>query len=196
MSSFASERVALTSPGPRSRANALADRLEAGVRALAAFASTLTDAEWHARVPNDGRKVGVLVHHVASVFLLDIKLALTVATGDAVKGVTMNTIDEMNAQHAKEFDSVTKDVTLDLLRRTGAAAAAIVRSLSDEELARAAPVSLYSDAPLTCQFVLEDQAVRHSYHHLACIRAALKRQDPPGPVASGRVATVEAGKRI
>jgi hypothetical protein len=35
-------------------------------------------------------------------------------------------------------------------------------------------VSLYSDAPLTCQFVLEDHAVRHSYHHLARLRAALK----------------------
>jgi hypothetical protein len=47
--------------------------------------------------------------------------------------------------------------------------------LSDEELNRAAPVSLNSDAPLTCQFFLEDHAVRHSYHHLARIRAALAR---------------------
>ena len=36
----------------------------------------------------------------------------------------------------------------------------------------AAPVSLNS-APLTCQFFLEDHAVRHSYHHLARIKAAL-----------------------
>jgi hypothetical protein len=35
-------------------------------------------------------------------------------------------------------------------------------------------VSLYGDAPVTCQFMLEDHAVRHSYHHLAGIRAALK----------------------
>jgi hypothetical protein len=34
-------------------------------------------------------------------------------------------------------------------------------------------VSLNADAPLTCQFFLEDHAVRHSYHHLAKIRAAL-----------------------
>jgi hypothetical protein len=31
-------------------------------------------------------------------------------------------------------------------------------------------VSLNADAPLTCQFMLEDHAVRHSYHHLAAIR--------------------------
>ena len=39
---------------------------------------------------------------------------------------------------------------------------------------RAAPVSLNSDAPLTCQFFLEDHAVRHSYHHLPQIKAALE----------------------
>jgi hypothetical protein len=53
--------------------------------------------------------------------------------------------------------------------------AAAVRALTDAELERAAPASLYSDAPVTCQFMLEDHAVRHSYHHLARIRAAVQR---------------------
>jgi hypothetical protein len=69
---------------------------------------------------------------------------------------------------------VTKEAAVDLLRRNSSAAAAAIRALGDEELARAAPVSLYSDAPLTCQFMLEDHAVRHSYHHFARIREALK----------------------
>jgi hypothetical protein len=34
-------------------------------------------------------------------------------------------------------------------------------------------VSLNADAPLTCQFMLEDHAVRHSHHHLARIKATL-----------------------
>ena len=140
-----------------------------------AFASPLSDADWHARVPKDGRKVGVTVHHVASVYPLEIQLALTVAGGQPVVGVTMDHVNEMNAGHAREFDAVTKDAALDLLRHNSAAAAAAIRALSDEELDRAAPVSLYADAPLTCQFVLEDHAVRHSYHHLARLQAALKR---------------------
>jgi hypothetical protein len=82
----------------------------------------------------------------------------------------------MNAAHAKEFDGVTKKAALDLLQKNSAAAAAAIRALSDDELDRAAPVSLNSDAPLTCQFVLEDHAVRHSYHHLAKVRSALRRQ--------------------
>ena len=54
------------------------------------------------------------------------------------------------------------------------AAAAAIRSLTDAELDQAASVSLNDDAPLTCQFFLEDHAVRHSYHHLAGIRAAVQ----------------------
>jgi hypothetical protein len=81
----------------------------------------------------------------------------------------------MNGNHAKENDGVTKQATLDLLRRNSAAAAAAVRALTDAQLAQAAPASLYADAPVTCQFMLEDHAVRHSYHHLAQIRRALNR---------------------
>jgi hypothetical protein len=69
---------------------------------------------------------------------------------------------------------VTKEAALDLLRRNSAAAAAAIRVLSDAELDKAAPVSLNADAPLTCQFFIEDHALRHSYHHLAKIRGAIK----------------------
>ena len=164
------------------RSNALAERLEQGARALASFASALTDAEWQTRTLKDGRKIGVIVHHVATMYPLEIQLAQTLAGGKPVTGVTWDAVHEINAGHAKEHDAVTKEVALDLLRRNSAAAAAAIRALSDKELDRAAPVSLNSDAPLTCQFILEDHAVRHSYHHLASIRAALKLLEA---VASG-----------
>jgi hypothetical protein len=157
------------------RANALAVRLEQGARALASFASALTAAEWQTRVPKDGRKIGVVVHHVASMYPLEIQLAQVLAGGKPVTGVTWDAVDEINAGHAKEHDGVTKEAALDLLRSNSAAAAAAIRALSDAELDQAAPVSLNSDAPLTCQFMLEDHAVRHSYHHLARIRGALNR---------------------
>jgi hypothetical protein len=156
------------------RTDALADRLEQGARALAAFASALTDAEWQTRVPKDGRKIGVVVHHVANMYPLEIQLAQTLAGGEPVAGVTWDAVNAMNAAHAKEHDAVTQEAALDLLQRNSTAAAAAIRALLDEELDQAAPVSLNADAPLTCQFMLEDHAVRHSYHHLAGIRGALK----------------------
>jgi hypothetical protein len=157
------------------RANALAERLEQGASALAALGSSLTGAEWQTRIPHDGRTVGVVIHHVATMYPLEIRLAQALAAGNAVEGVTSDVVDAINAKHAKEHDTVTKQEALDLLRRNSAAAAAAIRALSDEELERAAPVSLNADAPLTSQFMLEDHAVRHSYHHLAKIRAALQR---------------------
>ena len=160
-------------PPVSERAHALADRLERGARALTAFANGLTDAQWQTRVVKDGRRIGVVVHHVASVYPLEIQLAQTLAAGTPLTGVTIDTVHAMNAAHAKEHDLVTKDATLDLLRRNSAAAAAAIRALSDEELDRAAVASLYSNAPVTCQFMLEDHAVRHSYHHLAGIERTL-----------------------
>ena len=81
----------------------------------------------------------------------------------------------LNAKHAADHDQVTRAEAIALLRSNSTAAAAAVRSLTEEQLDRAAPVSLNSDAPLTCQFFVEDHALRHSYHHLARIRAALGR---------------------
>jgi DinB superfamily len=157
------------------RSEALAARLEAGAKALAAFAATLTETEWQTRVPKDGRKIGVVVHHVASMYPIEIQLAQVLAAGQPVTGVTWDAIDTINRDHAQENDAVAKEAALALLASNSAAAAAAIRALSDEELDRAAPVSLNSDAPLTCQFFLEDHPVRHSYHHLARIRAALSR---------------------
>jgi hypothetical protein len=171
MTSVASQQTGKTNQ----LANALADRLEQGANALAAFAGGLTDQEWQTRVPKDGRKVGVVVHHVASVYPIEIQLAQVLAGGQPVTGVTWDNVHEMNAGHAKENDAVTKEAAIDLLQRNSSVAAAAIRALSDEQLAQAAPASLYSDAPITCQFMLEDHAVRHSYHHLARLRAALKR---------------------
>lgn len=157
------------------RSEALAGRLESGAKALAEFAATLSEAEWQTRVPKDGRKIGVVVHHVASVYPLEVQVASSLAAGQPIAGVTWDAVAAMNAGHAKENDGITKGAALALLATNSAAAAAAVRSFTDEELDRAATVSLNSDAPLTCQFMLEDHAVRHSYHHLAKIRAALSR---------------------
>jgi hypothetical protein len=158
------------------RSYELARRLELGALALEAFASSLTEFEWQSRVPGDGRKIGVVVHHVASMYPLETQLVQTLATGEAIEGVTPEVVNKINADHAKKFDGVTKEEAIELLKQNSAAAANAIRALSDEELDQAAPVSLNSNAPLTCQFFVEDHPVRHSYHHLARIRAALQER--------------------
>lgn len=157
------------------RSEALAVRLEQGALELADLASGLSDADWQTRIPGDGRKVGVVVHHVATMYPLEIQLAELLSVGKPVAGVTWDAVHAMNAAHAIDNDAVGKAETIELLRRNSAAAAAAIRGLSDPQLDSAAAVSLNADAPLTCQFLLEDHAVRHSYHHLARLRATLER---------------------
>jgi len=160
------------------RAESLADRIEEGATGLAGFVEPLSEAEWRTPVSGggrDGRSVGVVVHHVASVYPIEIDLARAIASGKAVSDVTWEAVAEMNAKHASDQAGVTKAAALELLRQNSRQAAAAVRAFTDDELDRAAPFSLSFGAPVTAQFVLEDHAVRHSWHHLARIRAALGR---------------------
>jgi hypothetical protein len=158
------------------RAALLADRIEEGAAGLAAFAEGLSEAEWNIPVSaSDRRTVGVIVHHVASVYPIEVDLARAIARGTAVTDVTWAAVEELNAKHARGQAGVTKAAAIELLRRNSHEAAAGVRAFTDEELDRAAPFSLSFGAPVTAQFVIEDHALRHSWHHLARIRAALGR---------------------
>ena len=123
----------------------------------------------------DGRSIGVIVHHVASIYPVEIDVARAIASGKAVTDVTWEAVAELNAKHARENAGATKAAALELLRRNSREAAAAVLAFTDDELDRAAPLSLSFGAPMTAQFVIEDHALRHSWHHLFRIRKALGR---------------------
>jgi len=156
------------------RAEALAGRIEAGAEELAQFAEGLSDAEWNSRV-RDGRTVGVIVHHVASMYPVEVEVARAIAGGNAVEGVTWEDVAGINAKHSGEHANVNKATAIGLLRANSKEAASAVRALSDAELDTAAAFSLSFGAPMTAQFVVEDHALRHSWHHLARIKQALGR---------------------
>jgi hypothetical protein len=156
------------------RSEALAQRIQLGARTLAEYAQGLSDVQWRTKVLPDGRSVGVIIHHVASVYPIEVHLATEVAKGNRVDGVTWGVVAEMNAKHAQENAAVSKHETVELLRKNSGAAAEAVRAFSDEQLDTAAPFSLSADAPVTAQFVIEDHPVRHSWHHLAKIKATLQ----------------------
>ncbi len=167
-----------TKSGASHRAAALANRILEGADTLAAFAEGLSEAEWRAigsARGTDLRSVGVIVHHVATVYPIEIELARAIASGKAVTDVTWEKVAVLNGKHVREVGNVTKAETLELLRKNSQEAASVVQSFTDEELDRAAPFSLSYGASMTAQFVVEDHALRHSWHHLARIREALRK---------------------
>jgi hypothetical protein len=158
------------------RAELLANRIEEGAASLAAFAEGLSEKEWAIPVSNtDRRPVGVIVHHVATMYPIEVDIARAVASGKAITDVTWEVVADINAKHAGENADAGKPAAIELLRRNSHDAAAAVRALTDEELDQATPFSLSFGAPVTAQFVIEDHAMRHSWHHLARIRKAVGR---------------------
>ncbi|HUK32138.1 MAG TPA: DinB family protein [Candidatus Acidoferrum sp.] len=158
------------------RSELLANRIEEGAVGLGNFVEGLSEEEW--RVPvsaSDRRPVGVIVHHVAAVYPIEVDLARAIGSGKAVTEVTWEVVAQLNSKNAQENAGITKAAALELLRRNSKEAAAAVRKFTDEELDRAAPFSLSFGAPVTAQFVIEDHALRHSWHHLARIRKAVGR---------------------
>jgi hypothetical protein len=155
------------------RSNRLADRLQKGADDLAAFANRLTAEQWRTRLPHDGRPVGVVIHHVAMRYPLDIQFARALAAGRPLRGVTAESQLRLAADHARVFAAVKPAAALDLLWRNAAEAASVVRSFTDRQLDGTAIASLYGGVVVSCEFLLEDRGIGHAYHHLAQIRATL-----------------------
>src|SRR6266700_4699660 len=119
------------------RAELLADRIEEGAAVLAAFAEGLSEEEWRAPVSaTDRRPAGVIVHHVASMYPIEIDVARAVASGKAVTDVTWDVVAELNAKHAHEHAEETKATALELLRRNSHEAANAVRAFTDRKSTR------------------------------------------------------------
>jgi hypothetical protein len=158
------------------RAEALAKRIEQGAAELAAFAEKLSDADWRRPCNDrDRRPIGVLVHHVATMYPIEVDVAKTIAAGKAIEDVTWEAVAGINAKHSADHEACTRAEALELLRQNSRAAAAAVRAFTDAELDQAAPFSLSYGAPMTAQFVIEDHALRHPWHHLARMKKSLGR---------------------
>jgi len=97
----------------------LAKRIEEGAAQLASFAEALSETEWATSVSaTDHRPIGVIVHHVASVYPIEVEVARTIAGGTPITDVTWDVIAEMNSKHHREQTGVSKADALELLGET------------------------------------------------------------------------------
>jgi hypothetical protein len=152
------------------RARTLAHHLEQANNALTATIEGLSDAQWHAKTPGDGRSVGVVAHHVASSHKMVAGIATAIAHGQSVPNITMEMIHQGNAKHAAEHANVTKAETLALLRQNGAAAVATVRGFGDAELDRTATFPM---GTMSVAQVVERILTGHAQDHHGTIKKAI-----------------------
>ena len=154
------------------RAEALAKQFEAKVADMTKAIEKLSDADWKKVTAAEKWSVGVTAHHVAVSHEGIAGVVKGVASGQSMPPFTMAMLDEMNAQHAKEHAQCTKAETLAAHKKGAAAAAALVRGLTDAQLDAKGTVMTGMPA-MSAQQVIEGVLIHHVAEHLGSIRATV-----------------------
>lgn len=153
------------------KAEALAKQYEATVQEANGVFDRLSDADWK-KTTSEKWTVGVVAHHVAGGHEGISGIIKTVAGGQSMPNFTMDMLHDMNAKHAKEFANVSKAETIALHKKNAAAAAAVVRGLSDADLGKSATV-LTGMPPMSVEQIIHGILLNHVEEHLKSIRAAI-----------------------
>jgi uncharacterized damage-inducible protein DinB len=151
------------------KGEALARQFEAKVQEATAVLEKLSDADWKKVTAAEKWSVGVTAHHIAVAHEGITRIVKTVAAGQSMPHFTMDMLHAGNAKHAQEFANCTKAETLALHKANAAAAAAIVRGLSDDDLAKSGTV-LTGNPPMSAEQVVGGILINHIDEHLGSIR--------------------------
>jgi len=150
----------------------LAKEFEAKVKDATILLEKLTDADWKTSTAGEGWTVGVAAHHVAASYEPITHIIETIAAGKALPHFTPQMLDEMNAQHSKEFAGCTKPETIALFKKGAAQAAAAVRGLSDAEFAKTGTV-FAGLPPMSAEDMVKRALFGHLDEHFGSIRKAI-----------------------
>jgi hypothetical protein len=150
----------------------LARQFDAKVQEATKVIEGLSDADWKKTTAAEKWTVGVVAHHIAMGHAGIAGLVQTVAAGGSNSDFSMKMLDEMNANHARDFAGCTKAETLQLHRDNAAAAAAMVRGLGDVELARSGK-AMKDLPPMTAEQGV-GYLISHIDQHVASILATVR----------------------
>jgi hypothetical protein len=156
------------------KGEAFAKQIEAKAKEAAAVIEKLTEADWRKVTEAEKWTVGVTAHHLAGGLEAVAGIVSGIVAGHAPGNFTMGMLDQMNAQHAKEHANCNKAETAALLKKGAATAAAVVRGLSDDQLAKSGVV--FTDAPpMTTEQLVQRGLVSHIDEHFGSIRKTVGR---------------------
>lgn len=154
------------------RAQELVQRFDAANNAMIHYIEACSEEELNQVTSGEGWSVRVAAHHIAVSHEPVAGFVHLVASGAALPPLTIDLLNQMNAQHAAEHAHVSKTAILDGLRQNGAKAASMIAGLTDEQLDRSAHLPTFG-ATMSAQAVAENILIRHIDHHLESIKAAV-----------------------
>jgi hypothetical protein len=151
------------------KGEALAKQFEAKARDAAATIESLSDADWKKVTAAEKWTVAATAHHLARAFEAVSGIITGIVSEKLPGGFTRGMLDGMNAQHANEFASCTKAETVALMKKGTPAAAAVLRGLSDDQLAKSGAV--FTDAPpMTAEQLVMGGLINHIDEHIGSIK--------------------------
>ena len=154
------------------KAEALAKQFDEKVQEATAVLERLTDADWKKTTMAEKWTVAATAHHLASSYERVPQIITTIATGQTMPHFTPQMLDQMNAKHAEEFAGCTRAETLALHKKGAAAAAAVLRNLSDEQLAKSGTV-FAGLPPMTAEQLAQRALINHTDEHYGSIRKTI-----------------------
>jgi PhnB protein len=156
------------------RSEALARRFEVKAQDALATLERLSDADWGKTTATEQWSVGVTAHHLAGALEPVSSMVRAMAAGQSLERFRLDTLDERNARHATEHAGCTKAETVALYRKGVATAAATIRALRDEDLAKRATV-VPGAPPMTVEDLIARALLGHIDDHLGSIRKTVGR---------------------
>lgn len=152
------------------KTEALARQLDGKARDAVATLEKLGDADWKKVTTAERWTVGVTAHHLAGGLEAVAGIVTGLVSGGPSRGAfTRTMLDEMNARHATEHADCTRRETLALFQKGAATASAVVRGLSDDQLAKSGTV--FTDVPpMTAEQLIMLGLVGHIDEHMGSIR--------------------------
>ena len=154
------------------RTKELVERFTAFSNDFISFVENCTDEEWQKVCGGEQWTVGVVAHHVAAGHLGAIDLVRMIVAGEAMPEISMEAIDQMNAQHAKEHANCTQEEVLALLRENGSAFAGYLEGLSESDLARTGYLAAIG-GDVSAQQLIEMFIFQSGGEHLDSMKSAI-----------------------
>jgi uncharacterized damage-inducible protein DinB len=153
------------------RARTLAEQFEQANEQFVAVVEALPDERWREQCHDEARPVCAVARHIAEAYQIELDAFRVIAAGEPLKPVPLAELHEANARRAARDATCTRAEVLALARRNAAEAAAFVRGLSDEQLARS---GVYVDVlrTMTLDQLVERILIGHIRGHLRSIAAA------------------------
>ncbi len=154
------------------KTEALAKQLEAKAQAALATLEQLSDADWKKVTDAEKWSVGVTAHHLAGALGVVPKVVETMVAGRPLDSFRLGSIDEFNAQHAKDHADCTRAETIELHKNGVAAATAAIRALHDNDLAKSGTLAK-GFPPMTAEQVIMSGLINHIDEHFGSIRKTI-----------------------